>query len=70
MNSSAAVASGVACWSLDRKLRALNAPTGLQLWGFQTRGPVICSSAVMNGVDADSQYGNLYALNASTGTKL
>jgi outer membrane protein assembly factor BamB len=54
--------------SADHDIYAVDAATGALVWTYVTRGPVLTSPAVANGVVfVSSEGGRLYALDASSG---
>jgi outer membrane protein assembly factor BamB len=59
--------------SRDKKLYAINPKSGVKLWEFATRGPIVRSSPAI-GSDGTVYVGSddkkLYAINGKTGVKL
>jgi outer membrane protein assembly factor BamB len=70
--SSAAVEDGkVYVGSYDKRVYALNATTGSQVWNYTTGGGVTSSPAISEGtVYVGSDDGNVYALNATNGARI
>jgi outer membrane protein assembly factor BamB len=69
--SSPAVSEGVMFVGIDNNILALNASTGTKIWSYPTKGRVVSSPAVVDGVVYVGSFESvLYALNASTGSKI